>query len=174
MLTKSTDNLNNECSDNLSSSCTCLIFWVNLVKVSGELKPSGCSSTESSSFLTGFSIGKLEPRKADAFLDTALDLLPVIAVCVDTLGVLTTNDESDLSFLLTGNVTEAVTSGAFTFLLLKGKILILTSCKLWSGLITKNQWTCFATEFHVFLDVWYTCNNLCAFMQKEQKSQCGV
>lgn len=80
---------------------------------------------------------KLDPCKVEAFLATALVLLPVMVAWVDTLGVLTTNDESDLSFLLAGSVAEGITSGAFTFLLLKGKILALTSCKLWSGLITK-------------------------------------
>lgn len=80
----------------------------------------------------------LEPCKAAAFLATALDLLPVIVTCVDTLGVSTTNDDSDLSFLLAGNVAEGTTSGAFTFLLLKGKILALTSCKLWSGLMIRD------------------------------------
>lgn len=80
----------------------------------------------------------LEPCKAAAFLATALDLLPVIVTCVDTLGVFTTNDDSDLSFLLAGNVVEGTTSGAFTFLLLEGKILALTSCKLWSGLMIRD------------------------------------
>lgn len=76
---------------------------------------------------------KLELR--NAFLAVAFDLLPVSVDCVDTLGVLTTNEDRDLSFLLTGNVTEGITiSGAFTFLLLKGNILALTSCILWSGL----------------------------------------
>lgn len=85
-----------------------------------------------------FSIENLEPCKAEAFLETALDLLPVMVAWVDTLGVLTTNDESDLSFLLAGNVVEGTASGAFTFLLLKGKILALTSCKLWSGLMIRG------------------------------------
>lgn len=87
---------------------------------------------ESSSFLTDFSTEKLEPR--DFFLEVTLDLFPVNVVCGDTLGVLTTSDESDLSFRLNGNVIEGVTSGAFTRLRLYGKILALTSCKLWSGL----------------------------------------
>lgn len=80
----------------------------------------------------------LEPCKAAAFLATALDLLPVMVAWVDTLGVLTTNDDRDLSFLLAGNVLEGTTSGAFIFLLLKGKILALTSCRLWSGLMIKD------------------------------------
>ena len=121
------------------ASFTCLMFWVNLFRVSGELELAGRSPTESSSFLMSFSIEKPEPLKAVAFLATDFVLLPVIVVCVDTLGVLTTKDESDLSFLLTGNVTGSTTSGAFTFLLLKGKILALTSCKLWSGLMIEKH-----------------------------------
>lgn len=83
---------------------------------------------EFSSFLTDFSIEKEDPR--GFFLEGTFDLLPVIVVCVDTLGVLTTSDESDLSFLLNGNVTEGTTSGAFTLLLFEGNIFPLTSCKL--------------------------------------------
>jgi hypothetical protein len=82
----------------------------------------------------------LVPRKAAAFLGKGFVLLPVVVVCVETLGVQTTNDESDLSFLLvTGNATDSATSGASTFLFLYGKILDLTSCKLWSGLFTIYQ-----------------------------------
>lgn len=85
---------------------------------------------------------KLQPRNVAALLATAFVRLPVMVACVDTLGVLTTNDESDLSFLLAGNVAEGKASGAFTFLLLKGKIFALTSCKLWSGLFMKiNEYT---------------------------------
>lgn len=79
---------------------------------------------------------KLEPR--DFFLGVTFDLLPVIVIVVlvgvcgegETLGAVTTSDESDLSFLLKGTTT----SGAFTLLLLYGKIFALRSCKLWSGL----------------------------------------
>lgn len=92
------------------------MFWVNLFKVSSELELSSWSSPEPSSFLRDFSIEKLEPH--NAFLATDFVLLPVIPVCEDTLGVLTTSDESDLSFLLTGNATEVTISGAFTFRLL--------------------------------------------------------
>lgn len=59
---------------------------------------------------------KLDPL--DAFLAMDFDLLPVMPTCVDTLGVLTTNDERDLSFLLAGNATGVTTSGALTFILL--------------------------------------------------------
>lgn len=109
-------------------------FWDSLLRVSGELAPSSLSSTESSSFLGGLSVERFEPRKAAAFLAAAFDLLLVMVVCADTLGALTTNDESDLSFLRTGNITEGTASGAFTFLLLRGNIFALTSCKVWSGL----------------------------------------
>lgn len=84
-------------------------------------------------------MGTLDACKAPAFLATALDLLPVMVAWADTLGVLTTNDDRDLSFLLAGNVCEGTASGALTFLLLKGKILVLTSCKLWSGLMIKDE-----------------------------------
>lgn len=83
---------------------------------------------------------KLEDRRLLAFL-VGFVLLPVMVACADTLGVLTTKDESDLSFLLAGNGTEVTTSGsgASTFLPFKGKTLDLTSCKLWSGLVIRNQ-----------------------------------
>lgn len=89
----------------------------------------------------GFSMEKLEPR--DFFLGVTFDLLPVIVIVVlvgvcgegETLGAVTTSDESDLSFLLKGTTT----SGAFTLLLLYGKIFALRSCKLWSGLFFINQ-----------------------------------
>lgn len=81
---------------------------------------------------------KLVDRRPLAFLEGFV-LLPVIVACVDTLGVLTTKDERDLSFLLAGNGIEVTTSGAFTFLPFKGKTLALTSCKLWSGLVISNQ-----------------------------------
>jgi len=84
---------------------------------------------------------KLEDRRLLAFL-VGFVLLPVMVVCTDTLGVLTTKDERDLSFLLAVNGSEAATisgSGAFTFLPFKGKILALTSCLVWSGLINGNQ-----------------------------------
>jgi hypothetical protein len=70
---------------------------------------------------------------------SAFVLLPVNPVCIGTLGVLTTNDDSDLSFLLTGSEFVGVTSGASTFLLFNGKILALISCKLWSGLHISNE-----------------------------------
>lgn len=83
---------------------------------------------------------KLHPRKAAAFLATFLDLLPVKPLlCIDTLGVFTTNEDSDLSFLFTGNEAKGETSGALIFLLLRGNILALISCKLWSGLRRINK-----------------------------------
>lgn len=120
------------------SPTTCPVFWANLFALSGELELSGWSSSNSSSFLMGFSREKLDERRPLAFLVDFV-LLPVMVACVDTLGVLTTKDERDLSFLLAGNGTEGATSGAFTFLPFKGKILALTSCKLWSGLVIRKQ-----------------------------------
>ena len=81
---------------------------------------------------------KLEARRPLAFL-VGFVLLPVMVACVDTVGVLTTKDERDLSFLLAGNGTEGAGSGVFTFLPFKGKTLALTSCKVWSGLIIRKQ-----------------------------------
>ena len=78
----------------------------------------------------GSSIRGLNPRKLEALLVITFVLLPVKPDCVATLGVLTTNEESDLSFLLTGNVIVGTASGSLTFLLLKGKIFDRTSCKL--------------------------------------------
>ena len=92
------------------------------------------SSVRTSSFLIGSSMKKLEPRPGALFLAKDFVLLPVNSVCIDTLGVLTTNDDKDLSFLLTGSEIDGATSGDLIFLLLKGKILALISCKLWSGL----------------------------------------
>lgn len=90
---------------------TCFIFLVNLFKLLGEPELSGWSST-------GFSTVKVEPL--DAFRAVDFDLLPVMPDCVETLGVLITNDERDLSFLLAGNANVAVcaNSGAFIFILL--------------------------------------------------------
>ena len=70
---------------------------------------------------------------AEPFLP-ALFLLPVTPACMDTLGVLTTNDDSDLSFLLAGGEFTGVTSGSAICLLLGGKILALISARLLSGL----------------------------------------
>jgi hypothetical protein len=53
--------------------------------------------------------------------------------------VQTTNDDNDLSFLFAGNAIEGIISGALTFLLLKGNILALISCKLWSALHTNMK-----------------------------------
>lgn len=122
------------------SLSTCPLFWRNLFEASGELELSGQSSSSSASFLIDLSMEKLEDRRLLAFL-VGFVLLPVMVVCTDTLGVLTTKDERDLSFLLAGNGSEAATasgSGAFTFLPFKGKILALTSCLVWSGLINGN------------------------------------
>ena len=81
---------------------------------------------------------KLEDRGPLAFL-VGFVLLPVMVACVDTLGVLTTSDESDLSFLLAGNAIGGKTSAALALLLFEGKTLALRSCKLWSGLVIKKQ-----------------------------------
>lgn len=109
---------------------------MSLFEISRELELSWWSSTESS-FLTNLSTEKLEPR--GFFLAGTFDLFPVKVVCGDTLGVLTTSDESDLSFLLNGNVTEGTASGDLTLLRFEGKILLLTSCKLWSGLFNERN-----------------------------------
>lgn len=106
---------------------TCFLFCMILFSVSGELDPSRRSSMESSSFLGVSSVAGLAPLGAELFLTPALVLLPVTPACMDTLGVLTTKDDSDLSFLLAGGETEGATSGASTFLPLRGKILALIS-----------------------------------------------
>lgn len=67
-------------------------------------------------------------------LVTALICLPVELICVATLGVLTTNEESDLSLILTGDTVVGAFSGSSAFLLLEGKIVSLMSCKLLSAL----------------------------------------
>jgi hypothetical protein len=78
---------------------------------------------------------KLEDRRLLAFLVGSV-LLPVMVDCADTLGVLTTKDERDLSFLLAGNGTEAATtSGSFTSLRFEGKTMYLRFSLLWSSLI---------------------------------------
>ena len=117
------------------SSFTCLLFRVILFWESWELELTGWSSAESS-FLVCSSTAK--PPRIAAFL-AAFVLLPVKPVCIGTLGVLTTNEDSDLSFLLTGSEFVGVTSGASTFLLFRGKILALISCRLWSGLHMINE-----------------------------------
>lgn len=114
---------------------TCLIFCEILSRDSLKLDVARQSSASSSLFI-GSSISN--PLKAAAFLPAAFVLLRVKPLCVATRGVLTTNEESDLSFLLIGNEMEGTSSGASTFLLLKGKILDLTSLILWSGLCTSN------------------------------------
>lgn len=106
---------------------------LTLLRVSGEHELSWQISVGSSSFLIDSPTTKLEARIGALFLATDLVLLAVNPVLIDTFGVLTTNDDKDLSFLLTGSEIEGVTSGVLTFLL-KGKILALISCKLWSGL----------------------------------------
>jgi hypothetical protein len=71
---------------------------------------------------------KLEDRRLLAFL-VGFVLLPVFVDCADTLGVLTTKDERDLSFLLAGTGTDsteaATTSGSFTSLRFEGKTMYL-------------------------------------------------
>ena len=113
------------------SSFTCLLFRVTLFWESCELELTGWSSAESS-FLVCSSTAKT-PRIA-AFI-----LLPVKPVWIGTLGVLTTNEDSDLFFLLSGSEFVGVTSGASTFLLFRGKILALISCRLWSVLHMINE-----------------------------------
>lgn len=112
---------------------TCLLFWVILLRVSDELELSARPSLSFSFLLTSVTVG-LGPRIAAALLPTALDLLPVKLFWVAILGVLTTNEDRDRSFRMTGKEKEGVTSGALTFRLLNGKILALMSCRLWSGL----------------------------------------
>lgn len=82
----------------------------------------------------GSSTGKVDSRAAESLLAADFVLFPVITVWDDTLGVLTPNEDRDLSFLLAGNGTEATSSGAMTFDFSEGKILAVKSCKLWSGL----------------------------------------
>lgn len=107
-------------------SSTCFLLCTILLIVSAELVLSSCSS-ELSSFLIG------SPCEPVVFLAVAFDLLPVRLLCAAMRGVLTTNEESDLSFLRTGNVAGA-TSGALIFLLFSGNSFALTSWRLWSGL----------------------------------------
>ena len=114
------------------SSFTCLLFRVILFWESCELELTGWSSAESS-FLLCSSTAKT-PRIA-AFI-----LLPVKPIWIGTLGVLTTNEDSDLFFLLTGSEFVGVTSGASTFLLFRGKFwpLYLADCGLSCIWSTKN------------------------------------
>jgi hypothetical protein len=87
-------------------------------------------SLESFSFFTGLSVVGPTPRKAAAaFLVTTLDRRPVDPVGVN-LGVGTTNEEIDLSFILSGGEIGDAASSALIFLRLNGKILDLTSCRL--------------------------------------------
>lgn len=79
-------------------------------------------------------ISGLSPQNVAAFLAAALVRLPCKDVCAAIWGMLTTNDESDLSFLLAGNVTRGKFSRASIFLLFNGNILDLKSCRLWSAL----------------------------------------
>jgi hypothetical protein len=69
------------------------------------------------------------PRNAAAFLVTALVRRPVEPAGV-ILGVFTTNEEIDLSFLLIGSVMGDSASSALIFFLLNGKTFDLTSCIL--------------------------------------------
>lgn len=110
---------------------TCLLLIADLL---GFPEFSVSLSTYSSSLLTDSWVPGLCPRNMAALLATALVCLPVKLVCVANRGVLTTNEERDLSFLLTGKERSGKFSGASTFLLLKGNIFALKSCKLWSGL----------------------------------------
>ena len=106
---------------------TCLFFWVNFLSVSGELALSVWSS---SSFFTPLLVNEpLLPRTSFLMRDFVV-LFPVVPVCAESLGVFTTKDEIDLSFLLAGNVISRSLS-LFRF---RGNILALRSCKMWSGL----------------------------------------
>lgn len=82
----------------------------------------------------GSSTEKVDSREAASLLLAYFVLFPVITFWGDTLGVLTPNDDRDLSFLFAGNGTEATSSIAMAFGFSEGKILVLRSCKLWSGL----------------------------------------
>lgn len=81
-------------------------------------------------------VGPRPCKAAAAFLVTTFVRRPVDPVGVN-LGVWTTNEEIDLSFLLLGGESGDATSSALIFFLLKGKILDLTSCRLWSALNTE-------------------------------------
>jgi len=117
---------------------TCLLGCGALFELAGKLELWEWLSQLSNSFFTGSSIIGPRPCKeaaaaAAAFLATALVRRPVKPV-VFTLGVLTTSEEIDLSFLLVGSAIEDATSSALIFFLLNGKSFDLTSCKLWSAL----------------------------------------
>ena len=87
-------------------------------------------SLGSVSFFTVLPVVGPRPRKAAAdFLVTALVRLPVDPVGVN-LGVWTTNEEIDLSFLLLGGEIGDAASPASIFFLFNGKIFDLTSCRL--------------------------------------------
>lgn len=108
---------------------------LSLLGESCELDPAAVSSAEDSFFLLfSSSKTKVEFLELAALLARAFVLLPVVPVCIDTLGALTTKDESNLSFFFGCGGAGGKTSGASIFLLLRGKILALMSCKLWSGL----------------------------------------
>lgn len=72
--------------------------------------------------------------KAECFFGPGFDLLPLRLGLAGTLGVLTTNEDRDLSFLLAGNGIEHTASGAPELILLEGKSLNLSSRKLLSPL----------------------------------------
>ena len=123
---------------------TCLLGCGALFELAGKLELWEWLSQLSNSFFTGSSIIGPRPCKeaaaaAAAFLATALVRRPVKPVDF-TLGVLTTSEEIDLSFLLVGSEIGDATSSALIFFLLNGKSFDLTSCKLWSALkITKSK-----------------------------------
>lgn len=117
---------------------TCLLVWGILLKLSSKLELSVCLFELSLSFFKGSTMIGPRPRNAAAFLVTALVRLLVEAAGV-TLGVLTTNDEIDLSLTLTGSVMGDSASSALTFFLLNGKTFDLTSCILWSALKSIHQ-----------------------------------
>lgn len=113
---------------------TCLLFWVILLRVSDELELSARPSLSFSFLLTSVTVG-LGPRIAAALLATALDLLPVKLFWVAILGVLTTNEDRDRSFRMTGKEKEGVTSGALTFRLHISIWDYVIGCKI------RSKWT---------------------------------
>lgn len=106
---------------------------------SGKIELTLLSSLFVSSFFTGSSRIKLHPRNEAAFLLLVFVRFPVKPVCIETLGAITANDESDLSFLFAGKGIGDKTSGALVFLLLRGNNFVLMSCKLWSALHIINR-----------------------------------
>jgi hypothetical protein len=100
-----------------------------LLKLSSKLELSAFLLVLSLSFFTGGMIGPRSRNAAADFLVDALVRRPVKLFGVIS-GVLTTNEEIDLSFLLAGGAIGDSTSSALTFFLFNGNIFDLTSCIL--------------------------------------------